>query len=103
MVKKPSILFIHQNYPAQFGAFGAWLVDQGWDVTFATERRGVTGAPFQIVNFKRHRDVTKGIHRYLAGTESAIISAQGFARTSIAMAERGYCPDIVMAHSGWGV
>ncbi len=97
------ILFIHKNYPAQFGALGAWLSGQGWDVTFATERKDVGQAPMRVVQFEPHREVTKGIHRYVAGLEEGIIAGQGFARTALAMRNKGYKPDCVVAHSGWGV
>lgn len=97
------ILFIHKNYPAQFGTLGGWLAQKGWDVTFATERKDVTQSPFRVVRFEPHRKGTQGIHRYLAGLEEGVITGQGFARTAIAMKNQGYTPDIVVAHSGWGV
>jgi len=97
------ILFIHKNYPAQFGAIGAWLAKKGWDVIFATEREGVENQPVRVVRFGSNREVTNGIHQYLAGVEQALITGQGFARTAIAMRNQGYEPDVVVAHSGWGV
>jgi len=100
---KKRILFIHKNYPAQFGALGSWLAKKGWDVTFATERKGVKSAPFRVARFEPHRKATEGIHRYIKGVEESLITGQGFARTAIAMRNQGYEPDIVVAHSGWGV
>ena len=97
------ILFIHKNYPAQFGAIGAWLAKKGWDVIFATEREGVENQPVRVVRFGSNREVTNGIHQYLAGVEQGLITGQGFARTAIAMRNQGYEPDVVVAHSGWGV
>ena len=102
-MSKKSILFIHKNFPAQFGTLGKWLSTQGWDVTFATKRKVVGHQGFRVVQFANKRDITKGVHRYLAGTEGAIIEGQGFARTGIVLANEGYRPDIVVAHSGWGV
>jgi len=98
-----SILFIHKNYPAQFGALGNWLKGRGWDVTFATERKDIREAPFKVARFEPHRKGTEGIHRYLTGLEESVITGQGFARTAIALRNKGYTPDIVVAHSGWGV
>ena len=34
------ILFIHDNFPGQFGGLGAWLAARGWEVGFATAARG---------------------------------------------------------------
>jgi glycosyltransferase involved in cell wall biosynthesis len=97
------ILFIHKNYPAQFGELGHWMAEQGWDVTFATERDDVASEKVRIVPFKPHRDGTKGIHHYVAGLERAVLAGQGFARVAVDMRSKGYIPDIVVAHSGWGV
>lgn len=98
------ILFIHKNFPAQFGTLGVWLAEKkGWDVTFATQREGVKHSKVRILPFKDHRQNTKGIHHYVAGLERAVITGQGFVRLAVAMKNQGYKPDIVVAHSGWGV
>lgn len=99
------ILFVHDNYPAQFGRFGAYLAQQGWDVTFATMSK--TAEPpnrCRMFKYGRRREVAATTHRYLAGTEKAVLGAQGFASAAIAACEGpdGYVPDIVVGHSGWG-
>lgn len=101
--RPPRILFIHENFPAQFGTFAGWLAARGWDVTFATAREGVGEVGFRVVTFKPHREVTKGIHHYVAGFERAVINGQAFVREAVRLRAAGYVPDIVVAHSGWGV
>ena len=39
MARTPRILFIHDNFPAQFGRFGQWLAGRGWEISFATEAK----------------------------------------------------------------
>lgn len=98
------ILFIHSNFPAQFGQLGDWLANKGWDVTFATARKDIPkGGRIRIVQFESHRHVTDGIHNYVAGLEKAVIAGQGFVRTAVQLRNEGYAPDIIVAHSGWGV
>ncbi len=98
------ILFIHSNFPAQFGQLGEWLANQGWDVTFATARKDVPpGGKIRVVQFEPHRDITKGVHNYVAGLEKAVITGQGFVRAAVELRKQGYAPDIIVAHSGWGV
>lgn len=98
------ILFIHKNFPAQFGALGAWLARaRQWDVTYATQKKGVAAKGIRVVGFEDHRENTDGVHHYVAGTERAVITGQGFVRTAVALRKQGYTPDVVMAHSGWGV
>ena len=97
------ILFLHKNFPAQFGALGLWLADKkGWDVTFATQREGAKHDKMRIVTFQDHREATKGVHHYLVGTERAIITGQSFVRLAMALKNRGYVPDVIVSHSGWG-
>ena len=98
----PSILFIHTNFPAQFGFLGTRLARAGWDVAYATRRQDAASSAMRIIRFPEGRGVTEGIHPYLANSEQAVITGQQAARVLIAEREKGYRPDIVMAHSGWG-
>jgi len=56
----------------------------------------------RIVQYEPHRDITKGVHNYVAGLEKAVIAGQGFIRAATALRKEGYVPDVVVAHSGWG-
>ncbi len=102
------ILFIHENYPAQFGALGRYMADNGWEVMFATAAQGVgkdevkRDGKVKIVGYRAHRQPHESTHNYLQGTEKAILNGQGFARLAIKLRRSGFTPDVVMAHSGWG-
>lgn len=106
----PSILFIHENFPAQFGGIAAYLAKQGWRVVFATAAEHVKAdgrdhellPGVRVVGYRRARDVSDSIHPYLLGTEKAVLNAQAFARLGAALDKGGFVPDIVVAHSGWG-
>lgn len=104
----PSILFIHQNYPAQFGQLAQYLATQGWEVMFATanksfkqdEMRVIKGV--RIFGYRANREADDKIHQYIRPIEKVAINGQGFARLAIKMQNSGISPDIIMAHSGWG-
>ncbi|TCO74047.1 glycosyltransferase [Rhodovulum euryhalinum] len=97
------ILFSHLNFPAQFGAFGAYLARQGWSVTFVTEREGVTPpSGCRVLRMTPHRAPTEGVHRFARPLEGAMINGQAFANAALAAQRKGLSPDIVVAHSGWG-
>lgn len=98
----PSIFFIHTNFPAQFGFFGHWLAERGWEVSFATQREGVKSDKIRIIPFGKGREVSDKTHQYMRNTEKAVITGQQVARACFPLAEKGFKPDIVMAHSGWG-
>ncbi len=95
------LLFIHNNFPAQFGGLGRWLARQGCDVAFATQCRAASDE-LRIVRFQDHRQASPATHHYLRGTERAVITGQSFARVALGLRRQGYTPDVVVAHSGWG-
>ncbi|MEM9577547.1 MAG: glycosyltransferase [Pseudomonadota bacterium] len=97
------ILFVHKNYPAQFGQIAHWLVKRGWDVTFATARKDVRSSTIRVIHFEDHREASNETHHYLTGSEEAVISGQGVVRAVLRLKRQGYHPDVVVAHSGWGV
>ncbi|OSP54399.1 hypothetical protein BV911_12805 [Pseudoruegeria sp. SK021] len=97
------VAFSHQNFPAQFGAFGAYLASIGWRVTFFTGAVGATPPPgCQMVHMTPHRDPSQTTHRFAASMEKAMINAQAFANAAIAVRRQGATPDVVVGHSGWG-
>lgn len=106
----PKILFIHENFPAQFGGIAHSLMKQGWDVLFATASKEIPddkavhrrGNGLRVVRYSRSRDTTNGIHRYLQNSEDAVLNGQGFLRLAAALLKGGYSPDVIVAHSGWG-
>jgi glycosyltransferase involved in cell wall biosynthesis len=75
---------------------------QGWDVKFATAWTGGDPSDPRFLRYAAHRQPTEGVHPYAAHLEKAAINGQAAARAFIAAREKGYVPDIVMAHSGWG-
>ncbi len=99
---KRSILFVHDNFPAQFGQFGTWLAARGWEVTFATAREGAKAPNIRILPYKPHREPSPNTHPYAQPLDKAAINAQGFARAAYAARGKGFRPDVVMAHAGWG-
>ena len=96
------ILFLHDNFPAQFGPIGEYLAKNGWEVTFGTQRQGAKSPLIKTFNYKPHREITKGVHPYAATFEKAAINGQAAARACLALKAQGYAPDVMMAHSGWG-
>jgi glycosyltransferase involved in cell wall biosynthesis len=98
----PRILFLHDNFPAQFGAIGEYLARKGWDVAFGTQRDTAKSGLMRVFNYKPHREITKGVHPYAATFEKAAINGQAAARACLALKAKGFSPDVMVAHSGWG-
>ena len=96
------ILFLHNNFPAQFGPVARLLSERGHDVTFGTRWTGDAPDWLRMVRYKPHRAVRREQHPYLAFVESAVLNGQALARVGWKLKEEGYSPDLVVAHSGWG-
>ena len=96
------ILFLHNNFPAQFGALGGFLARRGWDVWFGTQRKGVAANGLKVFAYEPHRKVSDKTHPYAANFENAVLNAQATARAALRLKTKGLNPDIVVAHSGWG-
>ncbi|MCB5187171.1 glycosyltransferase family 4 protein [Methylobacillus caricis] len=98
-----NILFIHQNFPGQFRHIAQSLIDEGKHQVLSlceTHAPGMAGV--QRLEYKPARAATEGVHAYLAPVEGHVIRGQSVARALLQLKERGYQPDIIVAHMGWG-
>lgn len=96
------VMFLHNNFPAQFGPLAHYLSRQGHEVTFGTRWKGAPPEWLRIVRYEPHRKVGRQQHPYLKFVESAVLNGQAFARVGWKMKDEGFTPDLVVAHSGWG-
>ena len=98
------ILFLHNNFPAQFGAIGQYLAREGWDVTFMTQREGAKAEGIDTIVY-RDREAPSGTKPHpLTGaiTKAVVTGASAVEVAEVLRAKRGYRPDVIVAHSGWG-
>nr|WP_316640419.1 glycosyltransferase family 4 protein [uncultured Roseateles sp.] len=97
------ILIIHQNFPGQFRHVAqAWSQQPGWQV-LGIGRDTAPGLPgVQCLKYKPHRGVNKGQHHYLRKMEDAVLHGQAVARILLDLKTKGFTPDVILAHPGWG-
>jgi glycosyltransferase involved in cell wall biosynthesis len=100
------LLIIHQNFPGQFKHMAAeWAATPGWDVIGIGRDTapGLPNAPgFKLIRYKPHRPVGKDQHPYLRRMEDAVLHGQAVARILLQLKKRGWAPDTILAHPGWG-
>lgn len=95
------ILFIHQSFPAQFRHLAAALVERGHDVTaFCIGGNDVLGVTRK--KYQPSRSSTPNIHPWLVDLETKVIRAEAVLDLALSMRHEGYCPDVIVAHCGWG-
>lgn len=98
-----SVLFIHQNFPGQFRHIAADLAQSpGWRV-LAIGRDTAPGLPgVQLIRYRPHRTVRAETHHYLRSYEDGVLHGQAVLRILLDLKAKGYRPDIIVAHPGWG-
>ena len=101
-MKRMNILFIHQNMPAQFKHLAPLLAREGHRVLFLTKtcRQKLPGVTECI--YPAPRAIRKETHNYLRRFEDAVLHGQAVARAIIGLRQRGFSPDLIIAHPGWG-
>ncbi len=98
------VLFLHTNFPAQYRHVAPALAAKpGNQVVFATTNAKGTLQGVEKVLFKAHREVRKETHHYIRPLEYAVLNGQGVYRVATQLKQRGFTPDVVCAHAGWGV
>lgn len=103
------VLIIHQNFPGQFKHVAkAWSERPGWQV-IGIGRDTARGMPeleksgrLTLIRYKPHRPVHQEQHHYLRRMEDAVLHGQAVARILLALKTKGFKPDVILAHPGWG-
>lgn len=97
------LLVIHQNFPGQFRhLLPYWAREPGWQV-MGIGRDTAPGSPaVPWLRYRLHRAPHAHQHPYLRTMESAVLHGQAVARVLLELKHKGYAPDVVLAHPGWG-
>jgi len=91
------ILFLHHNFPAQFGHLAAHLAQRGNDVVFLSEQ--VSGDSIPGVRLLRLKGSWP---KEQANLDGQIACGQRFGQGLRRLQAEGWTPEIVISHSGWG-
>lgn len=100
----PSILFVHDQYPGQFGPLAQFLHDEGWEVSFATLTENLpSAARYQMLGYTPHRAPSAQTHPYAQSYDRAVLTGQACARSCARAKDAGtLAPDIIISHTGPG-
>jgi glycosyltransferase involved in cell wall biosynthesis len=97
------ILFLHPNFPAQFRHLAVAMAKTGeHQVVFGTARvdGSLPGVHKEI--YSSNRGVHAETHNYVKPLENAVLQGQAVHRMAENLKSKGFFPDIVYGHSGWG-
>ena len=99
-----NILFIHQNFPAQFRNLAPALARRGHEVAALT-LRNIADAEWKGVRIERYKvskSSTPDIHPWVADFETKVIRGEACLQGALSLQATGYQPDVIIAHPGWG-
>lgn len=96
------ILLVHQNFPGQFRGLAPVLSALGHDVRALSMRPAARLAGVPNLRYRVRRGSSPQIHPWVVNTESAVIRGEAVAEAVDAMGRRGWTPDVVLGHTGWG-
>lgn len=98
-----NVLFIHQNMPGQFKYLAPHLAAQeGNRVVFITGRDKFDLPNVERITYTLPRTAKEGTHRYVRLFENSVIHGQQVVRACLLLSRRGFRPDVIVAHPGWG-
>lgn len=97
------ILFLHSNFPAQYRHVALALgQDSKNQVVFATKNRDVTLPGINKLIFEPTRTPHPTTHPYVQPLENAVLHGQAIFRLALELKSKGFVPDVICGHSGWG-
>jgi glycosyltransferase involved in cell wall biosynthesis len=100
-----NILFIHQNFPAQYVHLMRALAAQGGHRVVGM---GINPPSDPIADGVTHlrygikRGNTEGIHLLAMETETKVLRGEACAQAAHELKSNGFQPDLICAHPGWG-
>ena len=97
------ILFVHQNFPGQFPHLAPALSARGHDITALTAAGNKRPSPVPVVYYAYQKpNVDRSISRHVGNFAERAERGAAVAAAAEKLRAKGYLPDLVIGHFGWG-
>ncbi|MGD7035449.1 glycosyltransferase [Methylotuvimicrobium buryatense] len=98
-----NILFLHQNFPAQFSHVATRLAQNPNNKVVAIKQSpSIEMDGIGVVAYQLKRGTSPDIHPLMQDFEPKILRAEAVAKTANFLKAKEFNPDVVVAHPGWG-
>ena len=98
---RADVLFVHNNFPAQFGFIAAALKRRGWRCA-AIGSPTARSADIPVRQWKLPRGTGKDTYAYAVRAEADFLRARATAEVAVDLKAKGFDPDVIVGHPGWG-
>ncbi len=97
------ILFIHQNFPAQFAQLAQHLIEQsGNELLALMQPPGRSFEGVGVVPYRFQHGTQSDIHPLLSEMEAKVLRGEAVADAAQRLKSKGWLPDVIIGHPGWG-
>ena len=98
-----NVLFVHQNFPAQFRYLAPALARQHQvQILTLNARLPIVWQGIPVTRHALSRGGTPGIHPWIADLEAKVIRGEAACHAALKMKQGGFSPKVIVAHPGWG-
>lgn len=96
-----NLLFVHQNFPGQYKHLAPALSKKGHRV-FALGIGGRKVDSVEYFHYRPKRGTSDETHPWVTDFEAKVIRAEACANACSELKRRGFTPDVICVHPGWG-
>ena len=96
------LLLVHQNFPGQFRDLGPALCDRGHELKAIGSSQRPTDPRVEVLRYEHKLGERSGVHPHSLEVDEWIRRSEQVAILAMALKKRGWAPDVMLAHPGWG-
>jgi glycosyltransferase involved in cell wall biosynthesis len=97
------ILLVHPNFPSQLRSIAAVLgSNPNHEVCFLTSATAGEMQGVRKIIYTPKREASPQTHHYIRPFEQTIIHGQAAYEAMLAEKQKGFIPDLIFGHAGWG-
>lgn len=97
-----NILFVHNNFPAQFGFVAEAAVARGYRCAAIASHTGRQQPGVAMERWQVRRSSTPAILKEAVRAEADLLRAGAAAEAALKLRQQGFRPDLIVGHPGWG-
>ena len=96
------LLLVHQNFPGQFRDLGPALCDRGHELKGIGSSQRPTDPRIEVLRYEHLLEKRSGLPPLSLEVDEWIRRSEKVAELAMSLKKRGWAPDVMLAHPGWG-